>query len=234
VYKDINFSFAADPSSPSVARNGDPEAVFVVTGASRGIGFQFVKSLMDRTKGRIIACCRSPAASSGLQDYISSLTDEAAARLEVMKLDVEDQQSIEAAGAAIKNGHTRVDVLFNVAGILGDGENTPGPERALVKMDREWMEKSFAVNLFGPVMLSKELVPLMVQRRRVAERPNSIVVNLSARVGSISDNGLGGWYSYRMSKSALNQATRTMSHELKRQSAWCIALHPGTTGTCRL
>ena len=58
-----------------------------------------------------------------------------------------------------------------------------------------------------------------------------MVANLSARVGSISDNGLGGWYSYRMSKSALNQATRTMAHELKRQSTWCIALHPGTTDT---
>ena len=58
-----------------------------------------------------------------------------------------------------------------------------------------------------------------------------IVANLSARVGSISDNNLGGWYSYRISKAGLNQATRTMALELGRQSVWCVALHPGTTDT---
>jgi NAD(P)-dependent dehydrogenase (short-subunit alcohol dehydrogenase family) len=97
------------------------------------------------------------------------------------------------------------------------------------------MEKTFNVNVVGPVMLSKELVPLMAQRRgkknESENRPPAVIANLSARVGSISDNELGGWYSYRMSKSALNQATRTMAHELKRQSIWCIALHPGTTDT---
>jgi len=156
----------------------------------------------------------------------------------MVRLDVEDQDSIEAAGSEIRNQFDRVDILLNVAGILGDAKNTPGPERSLSKMDRKWFEKTLAVNLIGPVMLSKELSPLMMQRRRrkTAEhgedsRPPAIIANLSARVGSISDNGLGGWYSYRMSKSALNQATRTMALELKRHSAWCVALHPGTTDT---
>jgi len=136
--------------------------------------------------------------------------------------------------------------LLNVAGILGDGKNTPGPERSVSKIERGWLEKTFQVNVIGPLMLSKELAPLMAQKRRVAKKKASsndekiavenkravaIVANLSARVGSISDNGLGGWYSYRMSKAALNQATRTLANELKRQSVWCIALHPGTTDT---
>ena len=69
------------------------------------------------------------------------------------------------------------------------------------------------------------------EQEQQEQRPNSIIANLSARVGSISDNNLGGWYSYRMSKAALNQATRTMSNELKRQNVWCISLHPGTTDT---
>lgn len=154
-----------------------------------------------------------------------------------MRLDVEDQDSIESFGAEMRDKFDRVDLLLNVAGILGDAKNTPGPERSLSKMDREWFEKSLAVNTIGPVMLSKELMPLMMQRRRrkTAEgdesRAPAVIANLSARVGSISDNGLGGWYSYRMSKSALNQATRTMALELKRHSAWCVALHPGTTDT---
>jgi len=152
---------------------------------------------------------------------------------------VEDQASIEKAGATIKEKFDRVDLLLNVAGILGDGRNDPGPERALSKIDRSWLEKTMAVNLIGPVMLSKELSPLMMQRRRRKknaeaeddDRPVAVIANLSARVGSISDNGLGGWYSYRMSKSALNQATRTMALELKRHSTWTVALHPGTTNT---
>merc|ERR1711865_979097 len=106
---------------------------------------------------------------------------------------------------------------------------------------RDWMESNFQVNVIGPTMLIKELTPLMVQKRRrpkknqsedeEATRAVAVIANLSARVGSISDNGIGGWYSYRMSKAALNQATRTLANELKRQSVWCIALHPGTTDT---
>lgn len=153
-----------------------------------------------------------------------------------MKLDLEDQSSIESAAEEIKSTFSRVDVLLNVAGLLGDGQTTPGPERSITKLDRQWLEKTFSVNVFGPVMFARDLAPLMAQRRggkkdASSTRPNSIIANLSARVGSVSDNNLGGWYSYRMSKSALNQATRTMAHELKRQSIWCIALHPGTTDT---
>lgn len=183
-----------------------------------------------------MACCRSPEHASGLQNFVSSLDNFS--RLHIVPLDVEDQQSIEGAGAEIQERFARVDMLLNVAGILGDGKTTPGPERALVKMDRAWFEKTLAVNLIGPVMFSKELAPLMMQRRRrqsaesgVPPRAKAVIANLSARVGSISDNELGGWYSYRMSKAGLNQATRTMALELKRSSTWCVALHPGTTKT---
>ena len=155
------------------------------------------------------------------------------------------QSSIENVGEIIREKYNRVDLLLNVAGILGDGVTTPGPERALSKMDRSWLETTMAVNVIGPVMLTKELLPLLTQQQRrgrpkpdeaVCEvaappRPNAIVANLSARVGSITDNGLGGWYSYRMSKTALNQATRTMALEFKRNLVWTVALHPGTTNT---
>ena len=89
------------------------------------------------------------------------------------------------------------------------------------------LEKTFAVNVIGPTMLAKGLSPMMRSKGR---RAATVIVNLSARVGSMSDNQLGGWISYRMSKSALNQATRTMAIELKRQGTHAIALHPGTTG----
>jgi NAD(P)-dependent dehydrogenase (short-subunit alcohol dehydrogenase family) len=177
---------------------------------------------------------------------------------------MEDQSSIEALGNRIQQQYSsRVDMVWNVAGILGDGKTTPGPERTISKLDRSWLDKTMAVNVIGPMMLTKEMTPFMVQGRKnnskhskqskvmnidpssstssgqamlinqgkTNQRTVAVVVNISARVGSISDNGLGGWYSYRMSKAALNQATRTMAIELKRHAVWCIALHPGTTQT---
>ena len=148
-----------------------------------------------------------------------------------MPLDLEKQETIEQAGESIRQEFDRVDVLFNVAGLLGDGFTTPGPERSILKMDRDWIEKTMAINVIGPVMLSKELIPIMKTKGSKDGRPTSIIANISARVGSIADNEIGGWYSYRFSKAALNQATRTMAHELKRQGTWSVALHPGTTDT---
>eukprot|EP00980_Cylindrotheca_fusiformis_P011251 scaffold2585_cov135-Cylindrotheca_fusiformis.AAC.3 len=232
VYRDINFS---GKKSESLRRNSDPDTIFVVTGASRGIGLEFVRSLVDRTEGKILALCRSPDSAHGLAEFISSLSDQDKFRVKVMKLDLEDQSSIDQVVEDIKSSFDRLDLLLNVAGLLGNGKEDPGPERSIEKIDRDWMTKTLNVNLIGPVMLSKGLVPLMQQRRRrsddVEDRPNAIIANLSARVGSISDNGLGGWYSYRISKSGLNQATRTMANELRRKCVWSIALHPGTTDT---
>ncbi len=241
IFDDIDVSGSDSTSSQSSLRNSDPNAVFVVNGASRGIGFQFVQKLLNDTDGKIVACCRSPDSAPKLEGLLSSLDVESRARIELIQLDVENQDSIEQAAQAIRDKYDRIDLLLNVAGILGDGKSTPGPERSVTKIEREWMEKTFQVNVIGPVMLSKELAPLMAQKRsrrkktdndqQEEQRAPAVIANLSARVGSISDNGLGGWYSYRMSKAALNQATRTLANELKRQSIWCIALHPGTTDT---
>ena len=170
-----------------------------------------------------------------MNEFRNQLPDPS--RIDVLPLDLEDQSSIEALGSRIRETYSRVDVLLNVAGLLGNAKTTPGPERSLTKIDRDWFETSLAINVIGPVMLTKELVPLLSQTRRrrrddgTVDRPVALVANLSARVGSITDNGLGGWYSYRISKAALNQATRTMALELQRQAVWCVALHPGTTDT---
>ena len=245
VFPHINFN--SGDNANSLNRNSDSNAVFVVSGASRGIGLQFVSSLLERTQGKIIACCRSPAAADKLNKIASQQTD----RIEVLPLDLEDQSTIDALELQLTKKYQRIDALFNVAGILGDGGiSTPGPERSLASIERDWLEKSLAVNIVGPTMLVKALSPLMRTkgRRKITidddggeqlvvipptDRSPTVIVNLSARVGSISDNQLGGWYTYRSSKSALNQMTRTMAHELKRQGSYVIALHlhPGTTKT---
>lgn len=227
VYDDVDLTSSASVISPEARRrNEDPDAVFVVTGASRGIGLQFVKSLLERTQGRIVACCRTP---SDLEEFSDN------DRVRVVRLDLEDDDTMDGLVATLDTA--RVDALFNVAGLLGDGVTTPGPERSLQKLDRKWIDKTLAVNLVGPVLLCQRLAPLLkVGRTNISNagpgtRPKTVVVNLSARVGSVSDNQLGGWYSYRFSKAGLNQATRTMAHELKRQGTWVVALHPGTTDT---
>lgn len=162
---------------------------------------------------------------------MSQLSSSDRSRIHLVPLDLEEQETIEHAGENIRQEFDRVDVLFNVAGLLGDGSTTPGPERSILKLDRDWIEKTMAVNVIGPVMFSKELIPIMKTKGSKDGRAPSIIANISARVGSIADNEIGGWYSYRFSKAALNQATRTMAHELKRQGTWSVALHPGTTDT---
>ena len=244
VFPDIDFH---SPRDAATKRNADQEAIFVVNGSNRGIGLQFVISLLERTKGTILACCRSPLSAQKLID----LTLQYPNRITILPLDVEDQSSIDSLASMIGKTYQRVDLLLNVAGILGDGKTTPGPERSVMNIERDWLMKTLAVNVVGPTMLTKALSPLMRTSggRRYVEmnlngdgmdkikvelpidRAPTVIVNLSARVGSISDNQLGGWYSYRLSKSALNQATRTLGHELRRQGTWIVALHPGTTDT---
>lgn len=227
VYQDIDLS---EVGSGALDRNTDPDAVFFVSGGSRGIGLQFVIELVKRTKGSIVTGCRNYSGASGLNDFIQSLTPEDRSRVYVIEMDLEKQESIEEAASYVQEKFNRVDLLLNVAGLLGDGVSTSGPERSISKLNRDWVEKTLAVNVIGPMMLSKEIAPLM-KTKREKDRSISVIASLSARVGSISDNELGGWYSYRFSKAALNQATRTLAHELKRQGTWAISLHPGTTDT---
>ena len=253
VFPDIQFDNINKSSSSGGDnnRNSDPNAVFVISGASRGIGLQFVKTLLERTHGKIIACCRSPPTTSttvsSSNNQLYNLAKQYTNRVEILPLDIEDQASINTLSTYITKKYQRIDALFNVAGLLGDGGiTTPGPERSLSSIDRDWMIKSLGVNLIGPTMLIQALSPLMrtVGKRKIiiddkdttvvippTNRPPTIIINLSARVGSISDNQLGGWYTYRASKSALNQITRTSSHELKRQGTHVISIHPGTTDT---
>ncbi len=203
-------------TADATSRNADADAVFVVTGASGGIGSTIVEQLHERTAGTIYACCRDATQAPALD------------RVRPLQLDMCDDASVEALPDAVG---ARVDALWNVGGVLHEGDR--GPERSLDAVDREWLLKSVDVNCAGPILVTKALRKALNAGRRggANARPASVVANLSARVGSISDNGLGGWYSYRLSKAALNQATVTCARELRRQRTICVALHPGTTDT---
>eukprot|EP00596_Hydrurales_sp_CCMP1899_P002489 CAMPEP_0119051366 /NCGR_PEP_ID=MMETSP1177-20130426/73010_1 /TAXON_ID=2985 /ORGANISM="Ochromonas sp, Strain CCMP1899" /LENGTH=285 /DNA_ID=CAMNT_0007030551 /DNA_START=135 /DNA_END=992 /DNA_ORIENTATION=+ len=200
------------------------EQVFAISGSSRGIGLEFSRQLLLRTEEtKVIGLART--SSPALLELQAQFPD----RLNVVHVDLEDQQSVEAAGKEISGLASRVDVLLNVAGILGDGgKNFPGPERSIANIDRAWFSKTLELNCVGHVMMTQALLPLL---KRDKKSSPSKIVNLSARVGSINDNSLGGWYSYRISKTGLNMFTKTSSIELKRYNSMVMSIHPGTTDT---
>ena len=138
------------------------------------------------------------------------------------RLDLTDEASIAAAAAQVSPG---VDLVFVATGLLHDGER--GPEKAWRDLDGEWLRRNFLVNAIGPALVAKHFLPLLPRDRR------GVFAALSARVGSISDNKLGGWYGYRASKAALNQLIRTLAVEERRRnpSGIVVALHPGTVDT---
>ena len=181
-----------------------------VIGASGGIGSAMAEELRNHyPEARLVLTARSP------DRYLSLRGDW-------LPLDLENEQSITAAAA--ETGEA--DIVCVATGMLHEGDLIR-PEKTWNAIDPHAMARSFAVNAIGPALVMKHFLPLLSRERR------SVMALLSARVGSISDNRLGGWYSYRASKAALNQLIRTASVELARKNsdAVCVGLHPGTVAT---
>ncbi len=116
-------------------------------------------------------------------------------------------------------------LVIDATGFLHDERQ--GPEKSWRQLDAGNLARSFALNALGPALIMKHVLP------RLPRSGKAVFATLSARVGSIGDNRLGGWYAYRASKAALNQLVRTAAVELARRSpeGICVALHPGTVAT---
>ena len=187
---------------------GRPGAA-VVIGASGGIGGALVQALLHRRgDGVVHALSRSGRTAPG--GAIGG------------RLDLASETSIAEAFRAIEGP---IDLVIVASGRLhGEGVS---PERSVAELDGEALARSFQVNAIGPALVAKHLLPRLAKDRR------TVFAVLSARVGSISDNRLGGWYGYRASKAALNMLVRTLAVELARSRplAVCAALHPGTVDT---
>ena len=138
-------------------------------------------------------------------------------------IDIEREQTIEAAAGAIRAQGKAMHLVIVATGIL-HAEGILHPEKTWRALNAASLEKAFRINTIGPALVAKHFLPLLARQRK------SALAVLSARVGSISDNRLGGWYAYRASKAALNMLVRTLAIELKRSNpdALCVALHPGT------
>lgn len=202
-----------EPSATSTA---------LVQGASRGLGLAFVEALLgDERYGQVIAASRRPGDSPEL----SALLERHGGRLKLAAMDVTDEAGIAAAADALAPHCEPLGLLLNCAGVLH--EDGAVPEKRLADVSAASLGRAFAVNAAGPLLVAKHFARFLPRRGR------SVVANLSARVGSIGDNGLGGWYGYRASKAAQNMMTRTLAIELGRRhrDLVCVALHPGTVDT---
>lgn len=140
-------------------------------------------------------------------------------------VDLTSEASIEKAATWMKGKGIQPSLIFIASGLLHDAER--GPEKSLRQLDADWLMKNYQVNAIGPAFVAKYFLPLM-DRKEITK-----FAALSARVGSISDNRLGGWYGYRASKAALNMMIRNLSIEWSRRNerSIIVALHPGTVDT---
>lgn len=184
----------------------------IVVGSSGGIGSQFVETLAaDAAVDQIYALSRQ--GKSHPSDKVSNLT-----------FDFTDEESLIAAAEALRESGP-FDAVIVATGLL-QGQGI-APEKNTRAMSHEGFAKSFEINTIGPALTAKHFLPLLKRDQK------AVFAALSARVGSISDNHLGGWYAYRASKAALNMVLKTLSLEYGRRfkDLVIIGLHPGTVDT---
>lgn len=140
-------------------------------------------------------------------------------------LNIGDEASIASAAASLMETYPPISLVIVATGLLHS--TSKGPEKSLRELDPDWMMENFRINAVGPALVAKHFLPIMAKQGPIC------FAALSARVGSISDNRLGGWHSYRASKSALNMFIRNIAIEWQRKNpqSVVVGLHPGTVET---
>lgn len=204
-------------ANPLLIETERTDRTALVVGAGRGIGLEFVNQLLKGDRAdRVYATYRNP------ESELLSVTDS---RLRCLPLEITHEEQIATAVEKIKIETAALHTVINCIGVLHEGAMQP--EKSLRQLNSEQLMRYFQVNSIGAVLLAKHLQPLLKHGDRAT------FATISARVGSIGDNHLGGWYGYRASKAALNMFMRTVALEYRRTCprAIVITLHPGTTDT---
>jgi NAD(P)-dependent dehydrogenase (short-subunit alcohol dehydrogenase family) len=191
----------------------------LVVGGGQGIGLGFVRQLLAMNDiERVYATYRRLESAVELL----AITDP---RLHCLQMDITDESQIAAVMQQIQVETKALHYVINAVGVLHEGEMQP--EKSLRHIQSEQLLRYFQVNSVGAMLLFKQVQPLLKHGDR------SILATISAKVGSIGDNQLGGWYGYRASKAALNMFIKTTAIEYNRicPQTILVALHPGTTDT---
>jgi len=174
---------------------------YLITGANRGIGLEYCKQL--KAKGEtVIAVCREPS------EELKSLGVQIESGIDVTSDDSVTELAKRLPG-------TTIDVLINNAGII--------EASSLDDLDFESLERQFRVNAVAPLRVTKALLPMIPQGGKV--------ILMTSRMGSIEDNTSGGFYGYRMSKTALSMAGKSLAEDLKPRQIAVGILHPGMVKT---
>ncbi len=185
----------------------------IIVGSQGGIGSALVSQLgQSKSFDKIFCLSRQPSSSNDK-------------RLISIDCDITDTESVELSKEKISAQVAKIDLVIIATGIL-HGDRIK-PEKRMEDIEIPNMQQVFAINTFAPILLAKTFSPLM------NTQTPAVLAAVSARVGSIGDNRLGGWYSYRASKAALNMYFRTLAIEMKRRNPKLVVtlLHPGTTDT---
>ena len=174
---------------------------WLVTGASRGIGLELCRQLAAHGD-RVIAACRK--ASPDLQALGCRIVED---------VEVRDDASVGRLAATL--GDERIDVLVNNAGVLS--------RESLGSLDFDAMRRQFEVNALAPLRVTQALLPKLGEGAKV--------IIITSRMGSVADNGSGGYYGYRMSKAAVNMAGKSLAEDLRPRGITVLLLHPGMVAT---
>lgn len=195
----------------------------LVTGASSGIGLALVTELLKSTSISVAAASRSAERCGALQQ----LTNAYPGRLTCIAADITTGTGLARLAETCAALTAPLARVINCVGVLEDSALNLRAEKRLSEVRPEALLNSFRVNAFAPLLLAQALLPV------IRRQDDSVFASLSARVGSIADNRLGGWYSYRGAKAAQNQLLRTLALEMQRSAprTRLVILHPGTTDT---
>lgn len=196
--------------------------IAVIAAGNGGIGQALIQQLLAR--GNIDRIYASYHQTS------ESLIDDP--RIVWTQADLTSDESVSSWLSDLGSDH--IDWLINSAGLLHTAEK--GPEKSLREIDADFFARNMQVNCLPTLLLAKHAAPLLKATGTTAAKNTTdtrIFATISAKVGSIEDNRLGGWYSYRASKAALNMCLKNIAIEWRRQlPEVCVAsLHPGTTDT---
>ena len=207
--------------------------ILVTPGASRGLGVALTRQFLRTTTLPVFATTRTTGDLEAVRkNILDGLEDVRPERLNLIHLDLTSEDSIASAAEDLANSlkYRQLENAYIHSAFITGGVLTP--EKRLADLNWKTLYDTFQINVISHLLIVKYFNRFLPDAKKKLDRPSKWV-HISARVGSIEDNHLGGWYSYRSSKSALNQVVKTFDLHLQQQKiqAICVAMHPGTMKT---